>query len=171
MMRDTIMTEKLARRGLRIPTDYEPDFLNTLSVADVMEKNPLTAGPHETVVELTTRLATPGSPWHDVRLVPITSPDNVLLGVIGRADLFAALEASPDIVLPDAGVDSPVTIHPNAALSDAVDLMILNGIGRLPVVDNSAEPKLLGLLTRRAIFDAKRIQLESNQIRTKKQIE
>ncbi len=171
LMRETIMTEKLARRGLRIPSDYEPDFLNALSVADVMEKNPLTAGPLDTVVELTTRLATPGSPWHDVRLVPIISPENELLGVIGRADLFAALEASPDTVLPDAGVDAPVTIHPGAALSDAVDLMILHGIGRLPVVDASAKPKLLGLLTRRAIFDAKRVQLESNRIRTKKPIE
>lgn len=164
MMQETIMTEKLARRGLRIPSDYEPDFLHTIQVSEVMEKSPLTAGPDETVAELSRRLATPGSPWHDVRMVPITSKDGVLLAVITRADIFASLEASPGTTLFDAGVDNPVTIHPESALSDAVDLMILHGIGRLPVVDRSSEPRLLGLLTRRAIFVAKQVQFESDRI-------
>ena len=85
LMRETIMTEKLARRGGRIPSDYEPDFFHALSVADVIECDPLTAGPAEPVAELTT--------------------------------------------------------HPEAPLSDAVDLIILHGIGRLPVVDHSAAPR------------------------------
>ncbi len=164
LMRETIMTEKLARRGVRIPSDYEADFLHALSVADVMERDPLTAGPDQTVAELTTRLATPASPWHDVRLIPVIAPDRSLLAVVSRADLFAALEASPDTLLQEAGAGNPVTIHAEAPLSDAVDLMILHGIGRLPVVERSAEPRLIGLLSRRSIFDARRLQLESNRI-------
>lgn len=164
LMQETIMTEKLARRGMRIPSDYEPDFLHAQSVANVMERDPLTAEPEGTVEELTTRLATAGTPWHDVRMIPVTSPDGTLLAVVSRVDLFAALEVSPHALLLEAGVENPVIIHPEAALSDAVDLMILHGIGRLPVVDHSAEPRLVGLLSRRSIFDAKRIQLESNRI-------
>lgn len=156
LMRETIMTEKLARRGVRIPSDYEPDTLHGLAVSAVMETNPLTSSPAELIRDLARRLGTPGSPWHDVRLIPVVAGDGVLLAVISRADLFAALEAAPESTVLDAGVLRPVTVHADEPLSDAVDRMIFHGIGRLPVVDRSAEPKLVGLVTRRAILEARR---------------
>src|ERR1700730_9727896 len=36
VMRDSIMTEKLTRRGLRVPSDYHDDILRTTSVGEVM---------------------------------------------------------------------------------------------------------------------------------------
>ncbi len=165
LMRDTIMTEKLTRRGVRIPSDYAPDFLEALLVSRVMETRPLTVGPHETIGDLALRLGQHGSPWHDVRLMPIVSPANELLGVIARADLFAALESDPVTAVLEAGVLDPITVFPDAALSEAVDLMIRHGIGRLPVVDRSAVPKLLGLLTRRAVLEARRHQMDAESIR------
>lgn len=161
LMRETIMTEKLARRGVRIPSDYEPDPLEGLTVAAVMEKDPLTAAPGETVATLAARLATPGSRWHDVRLVPVVEADGVLTAVISRADLFAAFEAAPDSTLLEAGVGRPVTIHPDEPLARGVDRMIRHGIGRLPVVDRSPRPKVVGLLTRRAILEARKRQLDA----------
>ncbi|WP_052572914.1 chloride channel protein [Haloferula sp. BvORR071] len=164
LMRETIMTEKLARRGVRIPSDYEPDFLHGLSVRSVMETQPLVVGPEETVSDLASKLGTPGSPWHDVRLIPVIDADDVLLAVISRADLFASLEARPDSTVLEAGVLHPVTIHADEFLGDAVDLMIVHGIGRLPVVDRSHSPKLVGLLTRRSILEARRHQQDSNRL-------
>ncbi|MDB6079118.1 MAG: Chloride channel protein [Akkermansiaceae bacterium] len=161
LMRETIMTEKLARRGVRIPSDYEPDFLHALAVQAVMETGPLTARPDDTVAELAARLGTIGSPWHDVRLIPVTDEAGTLLAVLSRADLFDALEASPSITALEAGVLKPVTIHPEQPVSEAVDRMIRHSIGRLPVVDRSAAPKLIGLITRRAILDARKHQLDS----------
>lgn len=156
LMRETIMTEKLSRRGVRIPSDYEPDFLHGRHVDSVMEREPLTVRPLETVAALAGRLATPGSPWHDVRLVPVTEADGTLVAVISRADLFAALEAAPESTVLEAGVRHPVSIHPDDDLATAADRMIFHGIGRLPVVDRSPAPKLLGLLTRRSILEARR---------------
>lgn len=164
LMRETIMTEKLARRGVRVPSDYEPDFLHTVAIASVMETDPLTVAPDETVASLALKLATPGSAWHDARLIPVIAPDGALLAVITRADLFAALEAAPQGRVLDAGVQNPVTIHADKFLSDAVDMMIRHGIGRLPVVDRSQAPKLVGLVTRRAILEAKRHQLELDRL-------
>ncbi|MGC4015459.1 MAG: chloride channel protein [Luteolibacter sp.] len=155
LMRETIMTEKLARRGVRIPSDYEPDHLHALQVEAVMERQPLTAAPQHTVAELAARLGTPGSPWHDMRLIPITAGDGALLGIITRADLFAALESAPHSSVLEAGVTRPVTIHAEEPLSEAADRMIRHGIGRLPVVDRSEAPKLIGLVTRRAILEAR----------------
>jgi CBS domain-containing protein len=129
-----------------------------------MENSPLTVGAQELIADLASRLGTPGSPWHDVRLIPITNPDGVLIGIISRADLIAALEAAPAATVLEAGVLDPVTIHADDLLSDAVDRMILHGIGRLPVVDHSLAPKLIGLLTRRAILEAKHHQLKMDLV-------
>ncbi len=164
LMRETIMTEKLARRGVRIPSDYEPDFLHGVMVGVVMEKNPLTVLPDELVTEVASRLGTPGSPWHDVRLIPVTDVDGGLLAIISRADLFAALAVSSATTVFDAGILQPITIHADDYLSEAVDLMIFHGIGRLPVTDRSPIPKLIGLLTRRAILDAKHRQQEMERV-------
>lgn len=164
LMRETIMTEKLSRRGVRIPSDYEPDFLHVVHVGAVMEKNPLTVGPAETVDELATRLGTPGTRWHDVRLVPVVDAEGSLLAIISRTDLFASLETSPQVTVLEAGVGAPVTVHPEDPLSEAIDRMILHGIGRLPVVDHSPKPQLLGLLTRGGILDARRRHLQANQV-------
>lgn len=155
LMRETIMTEKLARRGVRIPSDYEPDFLHGVRVGTVMETHPLTVAADEMISDVASRLGTPGSSWHDVRLIPVTDTDGSLLAVISRADIFAALSAAPETSVLDAGVRQPITVHSDDLLSDAVDLMILHGIGRLPVTDRSSTPRLIGLLTRRAILDAK----------------
>lgn len=165
LMRDTIMTEKLARRGVRIPCDYEPDFLHGIRVEAVMETQPLTVAADELISEIASRLGTPGSPWHDVRLIPVTGPDGSLLATISRADIFAALAAAPQSSALDAGVRHPITIHPDDLLSEAVDRMILHGIGRLPVTDRSPAPKLIGLLTRRAILDAKHLHQQLEHIR------
>jgi len=164
LMRETIMTEKLARRGVRIPSDYEPDFLHALHVEAVMETQPLTVRPDETVADLALRLGTPGSPWHDVRLIPVTAADGRLLAVISRADLFAALEVAPGGTVLEAGVLNPVTIHAAEPLSVAADRMIRHGIGRLPVVDGSEFPKLIGLVTRRAILEARR-QAQAGEVK------
>ncbi len=164
LMRETIMTEKLARRGVRVPSDYEPDFLEGIPVGKAMEKEPLTVGPHETVSEIALRLATPGSPWHDVRLIPIIGADRALLALITRADLFAALESAPHSTVLEAGIEHPVTLHAEASLAEAADRMIRHGIGRIPVVDRSPVPKLIGLVTRRAILEAKRYQLELDRL-------
>ena len=164
LMRETIMTEKLARRGVRIPSDYEPDFLDGIRVQTVMETRPLTVTATERISDLASRLGTPGSPWHDVRLIPVTAPDGSLLAIISRADIFAALAAAPETTVLEAGVTKPITVHADDHLSDAVDQMILHGIGRLPVVDRSSPPKLIGLLTRRAILDAKHRHQQSDRV-------
>ncbi len=165
-MSETIMTEKLARRGLRIPSDYEPDFLHSVKVGKMMEKDPLIAAPDVLVADLASQLGDATSPWHDVRLIPIVGSDRELLGIISRADLFAALEVAPEASVLDVGVLDPVTVYADSALSEAIDQMILHSIGRLPVVDRSSSPRLIGLLTRRSILEARHHQQEMDRIPT-----
>ncbi|MFZ1399282.1 MAG: chloride channel protein, partial [Candidatus Promineifilaceae bacterium] len=56
-MRDTIMTEKLARRGLRVPQEYEADILRQVSVGTMMDAAPMTLDSKLTVQQLADHIA------------------------------------------------------------------------------------------------------------------
>jgi len=162
-MRESMMTEKLAQKGVRVPADYEPDALLGITVSDAMLREPLTVSPATTVTELAARMVGNEPRWNTARLLPITGDSGVLLGVISRADVLAAVQAAPDARVLDAGVERPVVIHPDDTLAEAADRMILHGVGRLPVVERGDEPRLLGLVSRREILLARKHRIDAER--------
>lgn len=162
-MRESMMTEKLARKGIRVPADYKPDALLGIPVTDAMLRQPLTVSPSIPVAELAARMVGNEPRWNTARLLPITDDSGILLGVISRADVLAAVQAAPDASVLDAGVERPVMSHPNDTLAEAADQMILHGVGRLPVVERGDEPKLLGLVSRREILLARKHRLDAGR--------
>src|SRR5882724_2445599 len=60
-MRHTIMTEKIARRGVCVPAEYEADFLDQVLVRDMMSKNVVALFAGQTVQEIRNRIAS-GAP-------------------------------------------------------------------------------------------------------------
>ncbi|HEY1121217.1 MAG TPA: chloride channel protein [Haloferula sp.] len=162
-MRESMMTEKLARKGIRVPADYEPDALLGIPVTDAMLREPLTVSPSISVAELAARMVGNEPRWNTARLLPITDESGILLGVISRADVLAAVQTAPDTSVLNAGVERPVVIHPSDTLAEAADQMILHGVGRLPVVARDGEPRLLGLVSRREILLARRHRLEAER--------
>src|SRR5580658_4870802 len=92
MPNSSIMTEKLARRGLRVHQDYEADVLSQARVADTMEKEFPTVPAGTTVSTLAERIAKhdPAVARHEALLIL----DNAgkLAGIITRGDLLRALD-------------------------------------------------------------------------------
>ncbi|RYD84894.1 MAG: chloride channel protein, partial [Verrucomicrobiaceae bacterium] len=162
-MRESMMTEKLARSGVRVPADYEPDLLHGLNVADAMLAEPRTVPPDMTVSALAGRISGNDPVWGAVRLFPIVGSGRELLGIISRADVLAAVAEAPESTVLEAGVVSPVTVHPHSSLSDAADRMILHAVGRLPVVDDTQPPRLCGLLTRRGVLQARQHRIDAEK--------
>lgn len=165
LMKETIMTEKLARRGVRIPSDYEPDPLRGMAVSSLMIREPLVIDGSMTVTVLADLISGNAPRWNRARLFPIIGEDRSLLGVVSRADILAALQSSPEASVLDAGTVHPITIHPDETLAEAADRMIVHEIGRLPVVDRANPPVLLGIISRREILEAKRRRLEDEGVR------
>ncbi len=162
-MRESMMTEKLARKGVRVPADYEPDALLGMAVSDTMIRQPLTVSPATSVAELAARMVGNEPRWNTARLLPIIDGGGLLLGVISRADVLAALQTEPDASVLDAGVERPVVVHPDDTLAEAADRMILHAVGRLPVVERGEEPRLLGLVSRREILLARKHRLDAER--------
>src|SRR5436309_10016227 len=63
LMRNTIMTEKIARRGVRVPAEYEADFLDLVLVRDVVSKTLVTLRGEQALREVREWIASrvPGS--------------------------------------------------------------------------------------------------------------
>jgi CBS domain-containing protein len=157
LKKESIMTEKLSRLGVKVPEDYEPDLLATTSVAVAMNRSPQTIPPELPLAELYAKANDDsGNP---VRFFPVIDDDRILFGVITRADLLEAARSLPEARAEDLANRHPFIIHPDETLADAADRMVLHEVGRLPVVARGEKPILLGLITRKEILNARRQRL------------
>ena len=167
MMPTSIMTEKLARRGLRIHQDYEPEVLQQVCVGESMATDVPTVDSEMTVAELAERLA-----LHDPQVtkrhgLPIVNGNGKLIGIITRGDVLRALEADPDerrTVL-DAGSTKLVVTYPDETLYEAANRMLRHHVGRLLVVSRDDPQKLLGYLGRSEVMSGRLRRIEEECVR------
>jgi len=105
LMDETLMTEKLSRRGLRVRHHYEPDVFHTTTVRAVMR--PALAGdaPRGLAVRADDPLvaALPHLADGTVEDVPVVDGSGNLVGVCSRHDLLAARLAVLDHERPEPG--------------------------------------------------------------------
>jgi H+/Cl- antiporter ClcA len=88
LMQDTIMTEKLARRGLRVPQEYEADILRQVSVGAVMDPAPMTLASTLTVQQLADYIAQGEPAYIRHQAFPIVDENGRLSDIITRSDLL-----------------------------------------------------------------------------------
>ena len=146
----SIMTEKLARRGLRIHHNYETDVLTHVTVSETMDHEAPLVAADMRVGELAERIARrdPEVSRHQGMLV--VDEERELVGVITRGDILRALDKDPvgTMTLREAGSSRVVVTHPDELLSEASAKMLRHNIGRLPVVDYVGRPAPAGRRTR-----------------------
>lgn len=164
--RNTIMTEKLARRGLKITTDYEADVMQRVKVGEVMDAEPPIIPATMLVSYLADRI-TAGDPLLTRRQgLLITGEEGELVGIITRSDLLRAIEADPEqtMTVLDAGSDDVAVTYADESLHDASLKMLRYNIGRLPVVERGGSNKPLGYLGRSGIIAARRRALDEEGV-------
>ena len=172
----SIMTEKLARRGLHVPGEYEAGVVNMVRVRDVMRKDVQPIQADMTVAELAALvggqlIAQParrnGSALTLTEGRPIAEKDGRLVGIVTHGDLLRALEDDPQgkrTVL-EAGSDQLVVAYPDELVAAALHRMLRHNIGRLPVVDRNNPRKMVGYLNRSSILGAWTRQVEEENLR------
>lgn len=151
----SIMTEKLARRGVEPELDYEADVLKHVRVSEVMRTNPVTVPPEITVRELADLLSRdPAYGQH--RGLPIVDAAGKLVGVVTQGDLLRALRTDPSgsISVGALAGGKPIVAYANERVFDALFRMLQNNIGRLPVVAREDPQKLIGMIGRPNVLSA-----------------
>ncbi|MGH9713503.1 MAG: chloride channel protein [Candidatus Acidiferrales bacterium] len=170
----SIMTEKLARRGLRVPEEYEAGVLKVVRVSEVMRKDVRPVSATMTVAELAERMAGCGpaedgaeSAFNRMQGLPITGEDGRLVGVVTQGDLLRALEADPQgkMSVLEAGSNEPIVAFPDELAFEALLRMLQNNIGRLPVVSRENPREMVGFLNRAGILSAWTRHMEEEGVR------
>jgi chloride channel protein, CIC family len=163
----SIMTEKLARRGLTVPEEYEAGVLKVVRVAEVMRKDVQPIPPEMKVGELAERMASGQPGFNLTEGLPIVAGDGRLVGVVTQGDLLRALETDPkgEMAVLEAGSNEPIVAYPDEVVFDALFRMLQNNIGRLPVVSREAPHQMVGYLNRATILSAWTRQMEEEGVR------
>lgn len=142
MMRTTIMTEKIKRRGINLPENYRPDVLALKSVADIVCRTEecITTSIDETVYSLVDRIKRSDI---DQRMILIID-NGFAVGIIEKRKLYKIKDASSHASL--LMEEKMYTIYPDNALEIALEIMLKSGQSVLPVVERNTK-SLLGIVT------------------------
>ena len=172
MLRRSILTEKVSRRGYHLTREYAIDPLEILFVREAMRTNILALPADISPAELAQRLRA-GGPRRGQRLFPVVDAEGHLLGVVTAQDLHALERAAGDgqvagragrplaeLVRPD-----PVVAYPDEPLRAVVYRMAETGLTRFPVVERGDRRKLVGMISLNDLLKARRQNLEAERRR------
>ncbi len=152
LMKGTIMTEKIQRRGIITPEAYEPDVLQGIKVEQIMETEVPVVNIESTVKQVKQSLAR-----RDNQLQSFVVYDNAghLAGVFDKNKLYEAKtdETSTIELFTNR---QPLYVYPDSKLSLTVELMDRYQVSFIPVVNKSNKKKVAGIISSSMIFAAYR---------------
>jgi H+/Cl- antiporter ClcA len=167
LLKRSILTEKIARRGYHLTREYAIDPLEILFAREVMRPN-IAALPSTIPIERlaeTLRLNPAGAPQ---RLYPIVGPEGWLEGVVTRSDLRSLAEQpTSQTTLRLIGVmkTNPTLAYPDEPLRLIVQRMAETGLTRFPVVERGLNRRLIGMISLEDLLKARSLNLEAEQRR------
>jgi CBS domain-containing protein len=167
LLRRSILTEKLARRGQHIAREYSVDVFDVMRVSDVMDPKAPTILESTPVSVLSDRIAKGDPDLAKRQATLVVDPSGNLVGIITRGDIVKALSegtAKTKTVLQAAGKELEVA-YPDETLQSAIGKMLKREVGRLPVVEHSSERRILGYIGRADILAARMKIHEEEELR------
>ena len=156
MLKRSVLTEKIARRGYHLSREYDVDPLEIVFVSEVMTHGVLEFSDALTVGEARAALYDPAddhTAWRQ-QLYPVTGPDG-LAGVVTRGALIGHTGSTQDRVSALAIAD-PVCTHGDQTLRQVAEAMALAGVTTLPVADRDGSERIIGVITLPQLLAARR---------------
>lgn len=150
-LRESLLTVKLARRGVRVRPQLGVDPLRVTSVGEVMTTAVLTIPVTATVAGARALFATAGHSAY-----PVVDADGGVVAMLTRLDLLQDASSDDTVSVLDLASLGPVTVAPEQPAERAVDVMLEEGSEHVPVVDGD---RLVGIVTR---TDLLRVRERSN---------
>jgi len=149
--RDSLMTEKLRRRGLHIGRHYGVDPFVNVRVGEIMTTAVETFPAATTFGAARARFETGGHGAY-----PIVD-GNRLVGIVARGDVLRD-DCDDDQPLVDHAASQVVTVAPSDTAQTALRVMLDEHVEHVPVVDT--DHHLVGICTRTDLLKVRRRQLE-----------
>jgi CIC family chloride channel protein len=164
LSKHSIMTERLARRGAPVRHEYASDHLSHVFVRDAAAREVISVRADDTVGRAREIIEARG---YSHRGFPVIDDRGRLVGVVTDREL------NDRHVVSEAAVSSlvkrtPSVVFEDNTLREAADHMVLEKVGRLPVVQRSAPRTVTGMLSRSDLLAAHEPRLKAARLRSKK---
>ncbi len=149
LMRRSILTEKIARRGRHVVQEFGADPFELARVGEVMARDVAVIGEAATVGEAVAMLEAGAH-----RVYPVVDAAGRPVGLVSRGDALRwVVEGghAGEPVSRHLSARLPAVVHPGDVVTHAVDVMLAAGQGRLPVTDPGTGV-LVGLISRKDLL-------------------
>ena len=167
LLKRSILTEKIARRGHHITREYVVDPFETVRVADIMAQ-PAEALPADwTVGETLTFFTAPDAPRRH-KSYPVIDRDGRVLGMVSRADALRWLRdehSLTGLLREQIAGQELVVAYDDELAGQLADRMTSSDVGRVPIV-NRQSGSLVGLVARRDL-----LRVRTNMVRHERERE
>jgi CBS domain-containing protein len=150
LMKRSILTEKIARRGLHLTREYSADPFQLMRVRDVMVENVETL-PSGLPLDRAVAFFSGPEPRH--KSYPVVDEAGRVVGMAPRAEIIRWITegSHEDETLGEAISDAAMLVGgADESVGALVERMVESDIGRVPIV--AADGKLLGLVTRKDLL-------------------
>jgi CBS domain-containing protein len=153
ILKRSILTEKIARRGHHLTREYSIDPFELMRVSDVMITDVETLPSGMKIDDAVTFFT-----GHDRRhnSYPVVDGNRHVIGMVARSDVLSLIREPSHgaSTLFDIVSATSLTVgYPEEMIISLIDRMMLNDVGRAPVVD--AKGKLAGLVARKDILNVR----------------
>jgi H+/Cl- antiporter ClcA len=155
LLKRSILTEKIARRGQHVVREYSIDPFELLRVSDVMVREVDTLPADMTVDQA---IAFFQADVHRHKSYPILGREGRVIGMVSRADILR-WRTEPDVhgetLFERHSDDAPVIGLADEPVARLADRMAAEEVGRVPIVERSTM-RLVGLVSRKDLLRIRR---------------
>ena len=163
LMRRSILTEKVARRGHHLAREYRVDPLTLTRVQEVMATEVQTVSATQTLHQVAAFLTSPTTRHPSF---PVTDADGHVLGIVNPPAVMGWRRAGKHRQTPVRDLlarGKLVTAYPDEYLDSIVDRMMLTDVAQIPVISR-ADSRLVGYVGWKDILRVRsKIQDEDTQ--------
>jgi H+/Cl- antiporter ClcA/predicted transcriptional regulator len=167
VLKRSILTEKVARRGYHLTREYAIDPLEILFAREVMSTNIAAIPADASLSTLRTALRVDPAAGPQ-QLFPVIDSDRRLVAVVTRFTLEQLTERhgmEGVVNLDPIRHNKPALAYPDEPLRVVVQRMAETGLTRFPVVDRDPPNRLLGIISLDDLLKARALNLEAERRR------
>jgi H+/Cl- antiporter ClcA/predicted transcriptional regulator len=153
---DSLMTEKLRRRGLRIGRHYGVDPFTSASVGEIMTTDVDTLPATATLGAARARFLARSHGAY-----PIVDSDGRLVGIVSRSDVLPDASSDEEL-LANRATREVVSVGPDDSAARVLQVLVDEQVEHVPVVD--AGGRLAGICSRTDLLKLRRRQLDLERV-------
>ncbi len=152
LMKNTIMTEKIARRGITVPQAYAPDYFDRLNVMEAALFDFFAVTERDSIAALC-RIFKNETETDFPETIPVVDEQDMLKGFVRTQDIKNT-PAPAHALISSIQFQTKHLVYPDSKLKDAIHQLSASKTDLVPVMSRTEPGKILGIITARSVLDA-----------------